>query len=95
MDTADYVVDFYYRENCHLCERMQHDLERFLDRSGHRRHVRVTMKDIDDNKDWFTRFREYVPVLVLDGEEICYYFFDEESVSDALTPNSPFLEVIE
>ena len=87
MDTTEIIIEFYYREDCHLCEKMQQELNDFLARPDirHVGGIIVAMKDIDDNATWFARFREYVPVLVLDDEEICYYYFDEESLMDALS----------
>ena len=46
--------------------------------------VNVVMCDIEDDARWFEMYREYVPVLVINDEEICYYFFDREELDSVI-----------
>jgi glutaredoxin len=63
---------------------MLRSLELFLTGLDHEISVNVTMRDIDDQETWYQRYREYVPVLVVNDEEVCHYFFDKEELENAI-----------
>ena len=69
----------YSRQGCHLCEVM-------LERVGPlcRGQARVIVRDVDTNPDWENLYGLEVPVLMLDGEEVCRYQFDEAAFVAAL-----------
>ena len=46
--------------------------------------VDVIMRDIDDQEIWYQRYREYVPVLVVNDTEVCHYFFDKEEFENVI-----------
>ena len=72
---------FYYREQCHLCDAMRKALVAFK-----RKHPDLGWRevDIDRDRELIRRFDARVPVLCLDGAEICHYFFDEAALRAAL-----------
>jgi hypothetical protein len=75
---------FYYKEDCHLCDQMQISLTAYLTEFDIVDKVNVVMCDIEDDPQWFEQYREYVPVLVVNDEEICHYFFDREDFDSAI-----------
>ena len=44
----------------------------------------IVMRDIEDNAAWYERYREYVPVLEVEGEEVCHYFMDQSELMTAI-----------
>lgn len=58
----------YTRANCGLCEAMLDELTPWLRERG----SRVEAISIDSDSDLRRRYGERVPVLVLEGEEICF-----------------------
>ena len=78
------LVEIYYKEDCHLCERLEIELESFVMANALQDKIILQRKDIEDHAQWYDLYREYVPVVVIDDEEVCHYFFDLESMRDAL-----------
>ncbi|MCY3769115.1 MAG: glutaredoxin family protein [Gammaproteobacteria bacterium] len=87
--TGAVEILFYYREDCHLCENMRRDLEVFRRQHQAACPTVVTMRDIEDDARWLERYHEYVPVLVVDGEEVCHYFFDSGEMRNAINQCEP------
>lgn len=75
---------FYYREECDLCEQMDFELREYISTFHPGSDIRVELRDVDDNRQWHEKYSEYVPVLVVNGERICHYFFDCDEVRSAL-----------
>ncbi len=76
----------YGRAWCHLCDDMRAALEPLIDGAG----VRLDVIDIDSDPALQARYDEWVPVLVLDGVELCHYHLDEARVRAALFPQPAF-----
>ena len=74
------TVYFYRKEDCELCDRMAQAIDEFRQEFSKGADLDVVERDIEDRREWFSRYREYVPVLVVDGEEICHYFFNRVSL---------------
>jgi glutaredoxin len=67
------TVTLYGRDGCHLCDDARAVLERIrLDRPFHLREV-----DIESDDALHVRYLERIPVIALDGEELCDHFVDE------------------
>jgi glutaredoxin len=64
----------YVRRGCHLCTDMTQALERLRPEFG----FSVTLVDIDADPELVRLYNTRVPVLVAEGEEICYYFLEEQ-----------------
>ena len=77
-------IIFYTRQDCRLCDDMESKLNAFIANLGGQIAVDVLMRDIDDHSQWYKRYREYVPVLVVNDEEVCHYFFDRDELMDAI-----------
>ncbi|WP_244846914.1 glutaredoxin family protein [Caballeronia sp. SL2Y3] len=70
----------YGRAWCHLCEEMRAELEPIAQRFG----VAIEWIDIDDDPLLEARYNERVPVLMLDGVELCEHRLDADAVLAAL-----------
>lgn len=84
------IIHFYRKHGCHLCDDMARGLAESMREwresgeldSG--REYEIIGRDIEDDPRWYRRYREYVPVLVVDGREICHYFLDKDDLKEAL-----------
>ncbi len=74
------VINYYFRENCHLCESMRSELVLFSQKHP----VQWNEFDIDKDIELIRRFDVEVPVLTVDDQVICYHFFDEKEFRSAL-----------
>ncbi len=82
---SDHVeILFYFREECDLCEQMDFELREYISTFHPGSNIRVNMRDVDDDRRWYEKYSEYVPALVVNGEQICHYFFDCDEVRLAL-----------
>ena len=85
MNNAKRTVYFYRKRDCHLCEDMARELNDFRHELGNNDDTfAIVERDIDEDEKWYARYREYVPTLVLEQEEICHYFFDRDELINAL-----------
>ncbi|HEX4527145.1 MAG TPA: glutaredoxin family protein [Gaiellaceae bacterium] len=64
-------VAFYHARDCSLCERARE----VLDRVG----APYDAIDITGNEALEARYREWLPVVEIDGERAFVYFVDEEA----------------
>lgn len=70
----------YYRVGCHLCEQMTASLcllQSELD-------FEFEQVDIDQDAQLRARYDVDVPVVTLGGEVVCFHFFEEEMVRQAI-----------
>nr|WP_306805835.1 glutaredoxin family protein [Caballeronia sp. BR00000012568055] len=70
----------YGRAWCHLCDDMRAELEPIAQRFG----VAIEWIDIDEDPALEARYNELVPVLTLDGVELCHYKLDTAAVHATL-----------
>ncbi len=71
----------YSREYCSLCETMVRALERVRADTP----FILEVVDIEDNPELEERFGKRVPVLLINGEEVCHYHLDLRVLSAYLT----------
>ena len=69
-------LTLYTRADCHLCDRMHGALGPYLARFP----LDLELVDVDRDPDLWHLHGARVPVLFLDGEEICHYFLDEAAL---------------
>ncbi len=74
------MLTLYGRGWCHLCDDMRDVLAPVAAEFG----VEVEYVDIDADAALAARYDEDVPVLLLDGAEVCRHRFDEARVRRAL-----------
>lgn len=75
------VLTLYYREGCHLCEKMLMDLQPYLQKQE----ICLNRIDIDEDSEWLEVYNTLVPVLHFNDEPLCKYFLDEQRLKAALT----------
>ncbi len=84
MNAAGPVIYFYRKTDCHLCEDMARDLDEFLSQLKTEARFKIVERNIEDDPRWYRRYREYVPTLVVNRREVCYYFLDKDELRAAL-----------
>lgn len=70
------TLTVYGREYCHLCSDMVEALEALRPGYG----FRLEVVDVDRDEALERRYGTLVPVLAVDGEEICHYFLDRDAL---------------
>jgi glutaredoxin len=74
------VVTVYSKPDCHLCEEAIEALERLqleLD-------FELQELDITAEEELHRAYFERIPVIALDGDELCEYFLQEDLVRERL-----------
>jgi glutaredoxin len=66
-------VTVFSKPDCHLCERAMGDLRRLQDELA----FTLQERDITADEALHRAYFERIPVIALDGEELCDYFLDE------------------
>lgn len=70
----------YTRAGCHLCDEMLAQARPVAERHG----LAIEPIDIDSDFDLSVRYNTRIPVLALDGTEICHHFLDRAALERAL-----------
>jgi glutaredoxin len=73
-------VTFFHGQDCSLCERAR----TVLDRVG----APYEAIDITGDPDLEARYREWLPVVEIDGERAFVYFVDESALARKLSQTS-------
>ncbi len=71
--------EVYSRRGCHLCEIL---IEALSETVAGRAAIRV--HDVDDRPEWQRRYGFDVPVVLVDGRELCRHRLDRDAVTEAL-----------
>ncbi len=74
------VIDLYERPGCHLCEDMRENVERASKTVA----SKVRIHNVDENEELRAKYGEFVPVLVIDGEQFAQYRVDYDELVTAL-----------
>jgi glutaredoxin len=74
------VVTVYSGPECHLCEEALSVLRALRGQLG----FELRERDITSDEALHRAYFERVPVVVLDGEEVCEYFVDEALLRERL-----------
>lgn len=70
------TVTLYIRHGCHLCEAFIEELAAYQQLWQ----FEVEQVDIDTDPELVTSYGTRVPVMTIDGREICQYFLDPDSL---------------
>ena len=75
-----HMVTLYSKPDCHLCDRAKEVIERC------RSKVDFTLEvvDISQNPELLERYRNDIPVILLDGREIARHFVRERQLLELL-----------
>jgi len=74
------TVTVYSKAECHLCEDAIERLRRLQDEYS----FEIDELDITADESLHDAYFERIPVIVLDGEELCEYFLQEALVRERL-----------
>ena len=74
------VITLYSKPDCHLCDDALADLRRLQDEYG----FELQERDITTDEALHRAYFERIPVIALDGEELCDYFLQETLVRERL-----------
>jgi glutaredoxin len=74
------VLTVYSKPDCHLCEDAMAALRRLQEELG----FVLDERDITDDEALHRAYFERVPVIVVDGEELCDYVVEEALVRERL-----------
>lgn len=74
-------LQLYTRAGCPLCEEMLAAVRPIAERYG----AAIEPVDIETDLDLLHRYRLDIPVLALEGEEICRHRLDADALERALT----------
>lgn len=72
-------VIVYSRRGCHLCELLIDEVEPLV-----RGRAVVTVRDVDTHPEWANAFGSDVPVVLVDGFEVCRHRLDRQALLSAL-----------
>ena len=78
---ATHSVTVYGRPGCHLCEDAVAELQPILADTG----ARLQQIDIEQDDALLKAHLERIPVILVDGVEICTFFVDDAAVRAALS----------
>jgi glutaredoxin len=78
------LVTVYSRPGCHLCEQAVEALRELERELEPERSFRLQELDIDERPALHDAYFERIPVILLDGEELCEYVLDEQIVRERL-----------
>ena len=81
-------VKLYVRQDCDLCEAMYDEFMDWIDERGLREHLVLDCRDIDSRDEWLQAYDRLVPVLVVNGDQLCHFFFDPVQLDLVLLDNS-------
>lgn len=76
----DHRLLLYSRNGCHLCQDMLAQARPWAAEYG----LEIELVDIDDDLALAKRYNLRIPVLELDGREICHHFFDQAAFERVL-----------
>jgi glutaredoxin len=78
------TVTVYSKPDCHLCAQALQTLE------GMRAELCFELEELDITSEdrWHRAYFERIPVIALDGEELCEYFVDEGLLRERLRASS-------
>jgi glutaredoxin len=77
---SERIVDLYGRPGCHLCDEARVELQALQSELG----FEIREHDIEADDQLFKRYLERIPVVVIDGEEVCELFVEEAEIRKRL-----------
>ena len=75
-----HTVTIYSRPDCHLCERAKQVIARCQQKVD----FALEEVDISQSSELFERYRDDIPVILLDGSEIARHFVRERKLLELL-----------
>jgi glutaredoxin len=78
-------VSLFHAAGCHLCERAREQLEALRDELG----FEFEEIDVGGDQALEERYREWLPVIEIDGERAFVYYLQEDAFRRRLAARSP------
>ena len=79
MIQAPFEFDVYIKDGCGLCDSLLDDFEQFSLEHPEIQ-IALNINDILDDEQQFERFKELIPLVFYQQQEVCRYFFDPQAV---------------
>jgi glutaredoxin len=73
-------ITIYSKPDCHLCDLAKEVIERCRSKAD----FTLEMIDVSQNPELFERYRNDIPVILLDGKEIARHFVRERKLLELL-----------
>ena len=73
-------ITVYSKPDCHLCDRAKEVIERCKGKVD----FMLEVVDISQNPELLARYRQDIPVILLDGKEIARHFVRERKLLELL-----------
>jgi glutaredoxin len=74
------LITIYSKPGCHLCELAKEVVERCRQKAD----FAVEIIDISQNPELLERYRDSIPVILLDGNEVARHFVRERKLLELL-----------
>ena len=74
------LITIYSKPDCHLCDRAKEVIERCRTKAE----FATEIVDISQNPELLERYRDDIPVILLDGNEIARHFVRERKLLELL-----------
>jgi glutaredoxin len=74
------LITIYSKPDCHLCDRAKEVIERCRVKVE----FAIEVVDISQNPELLQRYRDDIPVILLDGNEIARHFVRERKLLELL-----------
>jgi glutaredoxin len=74
------TVTIYFKPDCHLCERAKEVIARCRQKAD----FALEEVDISQYPELFERYRNDIPVILLDGQEVARHFVREHKLLELL-----------
>jgi glutaredoxin len=74
------LITIYSKPGCHLCDRAKV----VIDRCRAKAEFAIEVVDISQNPELLQRYRDDIPVILLDGNEIARHFVRERKLLELL-----------
>ncbi len=74
------TITVFSKPDCHLCEQALAELRGLQEELG----FAIEEVDIESEHSLLRAYFERIPVICLDGEELCEHFVDESAVRERL-----------
>ena len=74
------LITIYSKPGCHLCDRAKE----VIDRCRAKVEFAIEIVDISQNPELLERYRDEIPVILLDGNEIARHFVRERKLLELL-----------
>ena len=74
------LITIYSKPDCHLCDRAKEVIERCREKID----FAIEIIDISQNPELLERYRDDIPIILLDGKEIARHFVRERKLLELL-----------